>query len=1393
MLELSVRFTSDEKKPASPIKVALFCPQTGAATDPVRFTPPLDDPALDTLRWYLEVFAGWPTGPDYERARQVEAAMEGWGRALLDSILPGAKAPRLWQQFLDAPDAGKLVTLDATDPRVLRLPWELLADEGGHLFARGLGVRRRLQQATTTPLKPFGLPVRVLVVVSRPDGAGFIDPRAVSLPLLDALDRLGERVAVEFLYPPTLAALTARLADTAAPPVHVVHFDGHGVYDVDQGLGFLIFEDDEHKIDHVDADRLGTLLFDCGVPLMVLNACQSAKQEEANPYASVAARLIRSGVGSVLAMSYSVLVVAARKFVETFYGDLAAGGSVGHAVDRGRRTLLADEKRHTLTRPTPDGRLVEETVRLRDWFLPTLYQRADDPVVFEAAARPAPGAGVRALPRALVDPQAPGGLPATPRHGFHGRAKEMLLLERTLAERPIAVLHGFGGLGKTALAAEAGRWFQRTGRFPGGAAFVSFEHGGSLQQLCSWAGQAVSGDPDWGLGEGEPVARVGALLRERPALVILDNFESVLGREPLMPPDELKDVLDAVYGWAAEGWKSGKAEAWQAGSRLLITTRDARFEDARFQPSRQCAHVELGGLERDDALALAAAVLDDHKIDRAGIDPYDLWSLMDRLGGHPLSLNLVLPHLRRLSPVQLSAGLAELLPGFREGAARERNESLAVSLEFSLRRLGEPTRAALPDLAVFQGGAMESRILDITGIDPELWQTARAELEGAALVSAESLPGVTVPFLRFHPTLGPYLAARLPAGRRQELEARYRQGYYEFAGYLYQLDTQHPHEARAMAGRELPNLRRALDLLAAAAVDPAAGDEERAAAGEAAVTMAECIAFFLDAFGRRRERAAVMARVEALGGSGEGGVTKAEFLLLSRRGEALLQEGRAADAERLFRGLLARLEAGPAYDAAYDHALTLWWLGRCLAAQGRPGQAVDCHRRALAELERLGESNEQAREMQGKVYADLGDNLAATGQLDEAQRAYETSLDIEQQVGDKRAIGVALAQLGNLALQRGDRAEAGRRFAEALDTFRALGEPQAEAVAWHQLGIVAQEARQWDEAERCYRESLRLKESLNDLPGVARTCNQLAIVAKGAGWPDDAERWYLRALAAFEELRNPPSQATVLNNLAGLYLSQGRLDEAERYARRAADIQAGLDLSAEPWKTFNILAGIAAARGRADEAAAWRRKANDSRDAFAGTQHQLGRILQQFEQVIAAVAAACGGDAGARAQVEGLFDRFRQGNWQIVDAIQRMWAGERDEEALTAGIDYNSRAIVRAILARLAGEAPPVAAPAARAQPRAASAAPAPAAERVRQQWGSVVAAAVAACRGNGRAAGDLAPCLDELAGQESSRALVAALRRLLAGERDPAALLPGLDGPGTYLVGEVLRGLGER
>src|SRR5262245_14646083 len=109
MLELSVRFTSNEIIEDSPIQVSLFRVDNGVSTAPQSFTPPLDDSVLGDLRWYLEVFSTWPTGPDYERAEHIESQLEPWGQKLLDSVIEDKDAGRLWQQFIDDSAEHKLL------------------------------------------------------------------------------------------------------------------------------------------------------------------------------------------------------------------------------------------------------------------------------------------------------------------------------------------------------------------------------------------------------------------------------------------------------------------------------------------------------------------------------------------------------------------------------------------------------------------------------------------------------------------------------------------------------------------------------------------------------------------------------------------------------------------------------------------------------------------------------------------------------------------------------------------------------------------------------------------------------------------------------------------------------------------------------------------------------------------------------------------------------------------------------------------------------------------------------------------------------------------------------------------------------------------------------------
>jgi CHAT domain/TIR domain len=471
--------------------------KTARAVESKRFTftAPLGVIEADDLRWYLEEYYVWPIGVFEERAKRIETQLPVWGQDLYGSAIAspvaqealnawlqvGADGERRFSVFVDselpegADDREQTVAREAAS-ELLSLPWELLHDGRGFLFhgKHPVLVRRRLPNRHRMEVRPTSLPIRILLVSPRPEEenrVGYIDHRISAKPLIEAVESLGELATVTVLTPPTFPALEEALqkAAEARQPFDVVHFDGHGVYDQEHGLhglGALCFEDpneteklERRKMQLVHAEKLAEVIRDHRIPLVFLEACQSARSEE-DPTASVAAKLLEEGVTSIVAMSHSVLVETARRFVGAFYKELASGKRIGAAMIAGQRELHRDPARGKVMGA---GELL-----LQDWFVPVLYQEEQDPQLMTRL----PAKEVQQL-QARQRRLSLGELPDLP-HEFQGRSRELLALERLLHQEPYAAVLGQGGAGKTTLAAELARWLVRTGRFRR-AAFVSLE------------------------------------------------------------------------------------------------------------------------------------------------------------------------------------------------------------------------------------------------------------------------------------------------------------------------------------------------------------------------------------------------------------------------------------------------------------------------------------------------------------------------------------------------------------------------------------------------------------------------------------------------------------------------------------------------------------------------------------------------------------------------------------------------------------------------------------------------------------------------------------------------------------------------------------------------------
>ena len=138
-----------------------------------------------------------------------------------------------------------------------------------------------------------------------------------------------------------------------------------GMFDATES-GMLVFEKLGGGADPVPAEDVARVLADGRVPVVVLNACQSAaigKQLET----AGATRLLAGGASSVVAMAYSVYAVAVAEFMTAFYERLFAGDRVSDAVTAGR----VRPARNAL-RPSPKGRMP-----LADWLVPVHHLRRD--------------------------------------------------------------------------------------------------------------------------------------------------------------------------------------------------------------------------------------------------------------------------------------------------------------------------------------------------------------------------------------------------------------------------------------------------------------------------------------------------------------------------------------------------------------------------------------------------------------------------------------------------------------------------------------------------------------------------------------------------------------------------------------------------------------------------------------------------------------------------------------------------------------------------------------------------------------------------------------------------------------------------------------------------------
>jgi len=970
----------------------------------------------------------------------------------------------------------------------LNAPWELVADDTGHLAARSELVWcpcRRLGRAIPRQPSPFRLSTIFMAALPRElEQTSSLRYEEEEAAILRATDGVGMDLRVEESGNVRgLAELLA--AESASRPVDVLHISCHG--SMGAGGAALELEDELGRAQSTPMGRLATEIVPHRPGLMFLSACHTA--EPARLVDCLAAEAVTHGFPAVLGWAGPVDDSEATSYATALYSALSMGADLTLAAACGRLELLNPP------RNTMPG-------RARGWHRACLYLGTGGGKL----GRPG-GQARRRRPRdhaqkAFLDRRTCRVEVAAPEE-FVGRRRQLQDILRTFGEPRGVLIHGVGRQGKSSLAARVSQ------RLPDHCLVLVHEHYGCSDILREFASAtkvrevvelAQSTGSAWELEIGLRRLLEGALCETndegaRPVLLVVDDFERALIDPP--PGERLHrvnpDCADAIV--AVIRAFSGAATQ----SRLLFTSRHAFTlpDEHGRDVARDLEWLALPSMRPPEAqkqfLAKAALVSETGAASSRHRD-----RIVELADGNP-GLQDFLFKIAVAAPKEC-AQLLDELARFRRGEGVPDADRLREFIEeLALPRLLACLTRSQHDLL---------RALSLFKIPiPERAASAVAHGLGADAGAALSRLIALGLCERHDDLVDPGVAALLATAlARPHLSPLSEDEQRAIAACAVS------HLAAAWPSRESPYL---LDHeLCQVARLAGAADVMASHAPDA-------VAWLRSAFRYPEAAELGVAAIRALDAVG----ISPSLSLLRNAAEMCATTG-DENAQELLGRAMKRLDSGEEMDPLTHAAVLLAGAEDC----ARRGALTDA-RHILDEVLGVLPAGEYPRE-RAVTMGQIADILYRRGELEEAERIRrEEQLPVFERLGDVRSRAVTMGKIADILESRGELEEAERiRREEQLPVYERLGDVDGTAGVRWRLGMMALQREDSEAALEDLATSYELNRKLRRLDGICVVGCTLGQLLCAAGETDEGLTILRRSREGFLKL----GQAELAKQVANL-------------------------------------------------------------------------------------------------------------------------------------------------------------------------------------------------------------------------------------------------------------------
>jgi tetratricopeptide (TPR) repeat protein len=224
-------------------------------------------------------------------------------------------------------------------------------------------------------------------------------------------------------------------------------------------------------------------------------------------------------------------------------------------------------------------------------------------------------------------------------------------------------------------------------------------------------------------------------------------------------------------------------------------------------------------------------------------------------------------------------------------------------------------------------------------------------------------------------------------------------------------------------------------------------------------------------------------------------------------------------------------------------------LGNVYHNLGQMERAVTSFERALSIAREIGDRRGESANLGnlGNVYRDLG-------QLEKAINYYQQVLDITREIGDRSNEGSLLNNLGNIYNDLGQMERAIDYYQRALDIAREIGHKQGEESRLGNLGNAYRDLGQMDQAIASFEQALVIAREIGHRQDEGNHLGNLGNIYRDLGQVEKAIDHYQRALAIDREIGYRQGEGASLGNLGNIYRDLGQMERAVTSFERALSI-----------------------------------------------------------------------------------------------------------------------------------------------------------------------------------------------------------------------------------------------